>query len=54
MTLLDVMNAVPEEKYGYRVLLCADSVIPPSPWTDDFDVEVDDDHRVIRLSGEFI
>jgi hypothetical protein len=38
----------------YRVLLCADECLHPSPWCDDFRVEVDHKHRVIRLSGEFI
>lgn len=38
----------------YKVLLCANTVIPPSPWTDDFEIEVDHVHRVIRLSGDFI
>lgn len=36
----------------YRVLLCADSAILPSPWTDKFRVEVDHNHKVIRLSGD--
>ena len=38
----------------YRVLLCADSVLPPSPWTDTFRVEIDDVHRVIRVCGELV
>jgi hypothetical protein len=37
---------------GYRVLLCADSVLPPSPWADCFRVEVDHAHRVIRVVGD--
>ena len=37
----------------YSILLCADSVLPPSPWTDEFRVEVDRKHKVIRLSGDF-
>lgn len=38
----------------YRVLLCADSVVPPSPWTDQFRVEIDDTHKVIRICGDLI
>ena len=38
----------------YRVLLCADRVLPPSPWTDKFRIEVDRMNKVIRLSGDFI
>ena len=38
----------------YRIILCADSCIPPSPWTDFFRIEIDDFHKVIRLSGDFI
>jgi len=37
---------------NYQMLLCADSVLPPSPWTDKFSVEVDHEHRVIRLNGD--
>ena len=37
----------------YSVLLCADSCLPPSPWCDDFRVEIDHTHRVIRLMGDF-
>lgn len=37
----------------YDVLLCANSVIPPSPWTECFVIEIDDAHKVIRLSGDF-
>lgn len=36
----------------YKVLLCADSALPPSPWTDEFRVEIDDEHRVIRIVGD--
>ena len=36
----------------YRILLCADTCLPPSPWTAVFRVEVDHGHRVIRLSGD--
>lgn len=37
----------------YDVLLCARTVIPPSPWTECFEIEVDHKHRVIRLTGDF-
>lgn len=37
----------------YPVLLCARICIPPSPWTECFDIEIDDAHKVIRLSGDF-
>lgn len=35
----------------YKVLICADYAIPPSPWTDKFRVEVDHYHNVVRISG---
>ena len=38
----------------YDVLLCAWSVVPPSPWTECFEIEIDDKHKVIRLSGDFV
>ena len=38
---------------AYNVLLCADSVLPPSPWTTRFRVEIDDVNQVIRLAGDF-
>ena len=37
----------------YRILLCADDCLPPSPWTDKFRVEIDKNHKVIRLSADF-
>ena len=37
----------------YDVLLCAQTVIPPSSWTECFVIEIDDEHKVIRLSGDF-
>jgi hypothetical protein len=38
--------------WGYEVLLCADTVLPPSPWTAEFRAEVDHKWRVVRLSGD--
>ncbi len=37
----------------YKILLCADDVVMPSPWCDDFRIEIDKAHKVIRLSGSF-
>lgn len=36
---------------GYQIILHGLSVIPPSPWTDQFYVDVDHEHRVIRFEG---
>ena len=38
----------------YDVLLCASTCIPPSPWTECFVIEIDDHHKVIRLTGDFV
>lgn len=35
----------------YKILLCAETVMPPSPWADTFKVEIDDQWKVIRLTG---
>jgi hypothetical protein len=40
-------------KPDYEILLGADSVIAPSPWTREFRVEVDDELKVIRMCGDF-
>ena len=37
----------------YRFILAADFVIPPSPWCEDFVLEVDCQLKTIRLRGEF-
>ena len=41
----------------YFVLLCAPNgraFLEPSPWCDEFTIEVDHRLRVIRLSGDFL
>ena len=36
----------------YEVLICADDVLPPSPWSDEMRIEIDHHHRVIRICCE--
>lgn len=48
-----ILVAVSENR-TYKILLCADSLInPPSPWTDDFRIEIDHENKVIRFIGDF-
>ena len=39
--------------WGYRIILAADSVLPPSPWTDEFYVRISHEKRAVVLGGDF-
>lgn len=42
-----------QEHPDYLVLLVPEAFLYPSPWCDSFRIEVSDEHRVVRLLGDF-
>lgn len=47
----DLRNTLALCPSTYSVLLCADDVLPPSPWTRRFRIEVNHEYKVVRITG---